>query len=196
MLLDVNNIKYTSILALLSPHKDKHEVCVCAGKTVHQLFTLGDLNIRCIMWVLLFFMHVSAYLQELMYVPAGTCDCTDLCSFFFFSKCVNLHVFVWVKTAYGQCPPSCWEGNNVALCEPQLELWPFRITHKERHTHTNSDTFTHVCRYTSTVIQPASCPHWLLESHTEAGGERRWEWQSGPQTPLFFQAVREWLWFF
>lgn len=81
--------------------------------------------------------------------------------------------------------PSCWEGNNVALCEPQIDLRPLRITQTQRHTHTRTQIPTHTQIYIH--AQPASCPHWLTVPHRDRE-ERRGE--SDSQTGLFSQAVR------
>lgn len=106
---------------------------------------------------------------------------------------VWIHVGVWVKTAYGHCPPSCWEENSVALCEPQLDPWPLRITQwkQEAHRNTDSDTYTHARRYMSTLSQPAV--PWLNAPH-RGRAVRRWEWQASRPAGLFSQAVKEPLW--
>lgn len=98
-----------------------------------------------------------------------------------------------MKTAYGHCPPSCWEGNSVALCEPQLDPWPLRITQwkQEAHRNTDLDTYTHAHRYMSTLSQPAV--PWLNVPHRDRE-ERRWEWQARRPAGLFSQAVKEPLW--
>lgn len=85
--------------------------------------------------------------------------------------------------------PSCWEGNNVALCEPQIDLRPLRITQTQRHTHTHKHTHTNPDTYTYADIHPRSAgqlssltvPH---RDREERGGE------SDSQTGLFSQAVR------
>lgn len=156
MLLDVNNIKYTPVLALLSPHKDKHEVCVYAGKTVNQLFTLGDLNMRCIMWVLLFFMHVSAYLQELMYLlERVTVPICALFFFFFSSVWICMCLCEWRQHMDSALLPvgrgTTWLSVNHSLNSDLLGSH----TKKDTHTQTQIPSHTYADIHPLSSSQPA-----------------------------------------
>lgn len=98
----------------------------------------GELNCVNILWAAVGFMWCVC---ELKCVPVGICNSTDM---------YTVYVSVWTSICVCESEwrehmdsalPSCWEGNNVEVCEPQLDLRPLRMTHTHTHTRINTDTY-------------------------------------------------------
>ena len=125
-------------------------------------------------WVHLLVCTVSESVRgpcELVCVPVGMCNCTDLCGVW---ACEPICVCVsedsiWTVPSLPVGRGTTWLSVNHRLTYDLLGSH----RHKDTHTHTHKPRYLHIRRYTSTLSRPA-----VLAETQRQGGERRWEWQS------------------
>lgn len=152
-------------------------VCVCVLSVLMREDECICLCVLCL--------RVCVCLCELVCVPVGMCNCTDLCGVW---ACEPICVCVsedsiWTVPSLPVGRGTTWLSVNHRLTYDLLG------SHRHKDTHTHEPRYLHIRRYTSTLSRPAVLTDWL--SHTETG--RRDEVRVTVRLDCFLR-LWEWVW--